>query len=151
MTRGRSIAAIVIGAAMILIVVVMAIPGLSMFKYRPFAGTVLSTRIDSTVSGRINIHRPVIAYQYQVNGILYKNDTFDPFNGEGTRTWAESILRQYSIGGACTVFADPSSPQDSVLSRTPNNRAVWIFIGFSILGSCILTSGIAFLRSQRAH
>lgn len=145
-TRRRAQFAIAIG---ILLFIYPAVTGIRSFRvlwYRRVQGSVLSTRLQSTVAGRMNLHRPVIEYSYVVGNVTYRNNLYDSFNGDGTETWAREILQHYQAGAVCSVFYHPTDPQKSVLSRAPNYNTIWITIDFSVLGVILVVGGMLAVR-----
>jgi hypothetical protein len=142
----RAIVVAVAGAIMLVCVAVTAFRSLRSLAFRPVDGTVLAKRIDSVVSGNVNLHTPVIEYSYVVAGVQYRNSVYNLADEDGTEEWAASILRNYRVGAACTVYYDPSNPQFSALSVGATTKAVWIMILASILGTFGLAKGILVFR-----
>lgn len=106
-------------------------------------GTVLAKRLDSIVLGRIDLHKPVIEYTYEVGGVQYRNDVFNIVDNDGTASWAREILGNYRVGAPCAVYYDSSHPRDSALSTAPNARAMGIMILGAFLGLAHLLRGLA--------
>lgn len=84
---------------------------------------------------------PRIGYIYTVDGKTYSNDLISfKFNSmrnrsEKTKSWAETVISDYPIGSAVTVYYNPANPQISVLQK--GAAADWkIFFGslFIIIG-----------------
>jgi hypothetical protein len=145
-TRFRALLVALAGATMLVFVAVMAFRSLRSLAFREVDGTVLAKRIGSVVSGNINLHTPVIEYAYVVAGVPYRNSVYNLADEDGTEKWAESILRNYRVGAACTVYYDASNPQLSALSVGATAKAVWIMILASLLGSIALIKGVLAFR-----
>jgi hypothetical protein len=145
-TRFKGIVAALAGGALLLVATVMAIQSLRPVWFHSVQGTVVSKKLDSVVTGRINLHKPLIEYSYVVGGMPYRNSTFNLVDEDGTEEWARSILRDYNIGAACTVYYDPLNPQTSVLCTRPTSRAIWLMIGFAFLGVVHVVGGVLAVR-----
>ncbi len=146
MTRGRAQLVIALGVLFLIFPSVTGIRSLRVLRYSWVEGTVLSTTLKSNVRGRSSHHWPVIEYSYMVGNVTYRNDLFNPLNDDGTEKWAREILQQYSLGAVCSVFYNPSDPQEAVLSRTPNYSTVSVAIIFTALGVLHVVGGILAVR-----
>ena len=66
---------------------------------------------------------PRIGYLYTVDEKTYSNDLISfEFNSirsksEKTKSWAETVISDYPIGSAVTVYYNPANPQISVLQK----------------------------------
>jgi hypothetical protein len=146
-TRFKGIVAAIAGGGLLIIAAVMAVEILRAVWFRSVQGTVVSTKLESVVSGRINLHKPVIEYSYVVGGTPYQNNTFTLVDDDGTDQWARSVLEDYTVGATCTVYYNPFNPQTSALSTRPTSRALWLMIGFTFLGVVHLVGGILAVRA----
>lgn len=145
-TRFKGIAAALAGCALLVVATIMTIQSLRAVWFHSVQGTVVSKKLDSVVTGRINLHKPVIEYSYVVRGMPYRNSTYNLIDDDGTEEWARSVLRDYKVDTACTVYYDPLNPQTSVLSHHPTSRALWLMIGLVFLGVVNLVGGVLAVR-----
>jgi hypothetical protein len=148
-TRFKGILAAIAGGALLAISAGMAFQSLRVTGFHTVQGTVLSSKLHSVVTGRINLHKPVIEYSYVVQGKPYRNNVFSPVDEDGTEEWARSILCDYPVGAGCEVYYDPADPQTSTLSVRPTTRAMWLMIGSAFLGLVHLAGGILVVRAAR--
>ncbi len=100
-------------------------------------GKVLSALVEKSYSDNTPYYRPLIAYQFQVNGHDYQCDhlAFGQRTGaepdERGRLKAEEKAKQYPVGSTVQVFYNPGNPADAVLEvRTVG---VGCMIGSAIL------------------
>ncbi len=92
--------------------------------------------------GSTMMYRPVIEYDYAVNGVLYQSDriafssrAFASNNKESM----ESLSQQYSVGKTVTVFVNSDNHQDAYLIETsPNERALLVMGCVFILCSLVI-------------
>lgn len=147
-TRFLGIVAMLAGGGMLGITAVMAFQGIRAIWFHSVQGTVISKKLDSVVAGKINLHTPVIEYSYVAQGKPYKNDVFNLVDSDGTEQWARSILGDFPVGAACTVYYDPLNPQTSALSTRPTSRAMWLMIGSAFFGLVLLLRGIFVVRAN---
>jgi len=66
---------------------------------------------------------PRIGYLYTVDGKTYSNDLISfkinsmRIRSEKTKSWAETVISDYPVGSAVTVYYNPVNPQISVLQK----------------------------------
>lgn len=77
--------------------------------------------IEETSSGtRVNVtmYVPAIYYEYEVDGKPYKNDRYGFFTGESKKESSIlQLLKKYEVGGPVTVYFNPDSPGESILTQ----------------------------------
>jgi hypothetical protein len=148
-TRWKCRLAIFIGLGMLLMCVYMSIAALLLLRYESTRGKVLTTRIKQTTTAKGGkLYKPVVEYSYRVNGVEYRNDVYISldFVGEGDDDFANQVLLQFRPQAACTVYFNPSHPQESVLTVKPG-MGYWGFILlFACFGSVVSISAMLQLK-----
>ena len=135
---------IVLGLAISILSGWMIFTAMRTISWRSTTGTILSGRIDSTVSGAINVYEPVLEYRYIVDGQVQTDNryTLVPTDEDGTKEWARAILAAHPVGSTCRVWYNPRNPKQSVLRRGPRGGFYFITIFFLIM---ILLIGLPFV------
>lgn len=94
-------------------------------SYLPVDAVVTNVSIRSTVSSvpgnarRDSDFKPVIEYGFEINGQQYTGDQYSfVLWGRGNPDYPQSIIDQYPVGSAITVYYDPSDPAQSVIDRS---------------------------------
>lgn len=146
-TRFKGIVVALAGGVLLVVAAVMTIQSLRPVWFHSVQGTVISKKLHSVVTGRINLHKHVIDYSYVVGGIPYRNNVFTLVEDDGTEDWARSILRDFRVGAPCTVYYDPLNPETSALSTRPNSRAIWLIILSAFLGVVSVVGGTMAVRA----
>lgn len=151
-SRTKSVLAVLMGLLALGLSIAMVVTALRTVLWRSTTGTVLSGKIQSTVSGRINLHKPIIQYEYVVAGKKYIGSryTLVPMDDEGTEEWARGILATHPAGSKCRVFYRPGHPDASVLRRTPRASFYFLTAFFGlVLGLGSVLGGISLHREGR--
>jgi hypothetical protein len=103
---------------------------------QPTEATVQSTEIDvKTDDDGDKSYRPVVTYEYTVDGETYTNSNVFPggfTRWDGSRAWAERIAGQYESGDRVTVHYRPGAPGNAYL-RTDGWPDVWWIGAVAIL------------------
>ena len=76
---------------------------------------------------RMTLYRPVVVYEYQVDGQRFRGDRIaqSPGMNKGVADFAEKVAQRYSSGSAVEVRYNPKRPSQSVLEpRVPTG---WIY------------------------
>ena len=103
-------------------------------EYRQSAGS------SGTYAGsraRMTLYRPVVRYQYEVNGKRFHGDRIaqSPGWNRGVADFAAAVTQRYPVGSTVDVRYNPKRPNEAVLEpRTPRS---WIFalaIALALLG-----------------
>jgi len=75
-------------------------------------------------------YTPVIQYEYQVNGQLFKSNRLAfQERSYGTHKKAAEVAAGFPPGAALNVFYDPAKPADAVLERTAPGNNVALILG----------------------
>jgi hypothetical protein len=81
-------------------------------KWREVPGVVL----HSEVAFEWEFYRPVVEYEYVVDGVTYRGDTIVSgliqFNWKGA---AARLINRYPVGAKIPVFVDPADPRNAAL------------------------------------
>lgn len=137
------------GAVLVLICMKLMLDSARAMGFHAVRGRVISSKVESTVGGRINHHTPLVEYSYVVNGKNYRNDVYGPDDNKGTEEWAQSVVGLYPPTAPCTVHYDPDDPQDSVISKRPNSGTIGLLILLTPFGLLCLFGALSAWRCRR--
>jgi len=75
----------------------------------------------------MTLYRPVVVYEYEVNGQRFRGDRIaqSPGMNKGVDAFAQEVARRYASGSAIDVRFNPKHPEESVLE--PRVPKAWIF------------------------
>ncbi len=94
-------------------------------------------------------YRPLIRYEYVIEGIRYQNDqiTFGAIKMDKAN--AEAKLASYPVGSTVTVYYNPKKPDQAVLEHTDTGSILFILVGAVglVIGLCVVCFGIALIAS----
>lgn len=101
-------------------------------------GTVQDTQIaDFSRSSSTPSFKPIVTYQYSVNGKDYSNNRLTVISKTyGTLIEAEAIVAKYPVQQKVVVLYNPQNPQDSILKHQSKMISYFIII-FGLLISSI--------------
>ena len=150
----RAIEALALGGfgTLVLLVVIAALREAAAMKRWPIAtGRVLSSKVEEyrEIAGagdysgsrtRMTLYRPVVLYEYEVNGKRLQGNRITQSSGlnRGIPDFAEKIVQRYKNGTTVDVRYNPKRPADCVLE--PRLGAGWIFafaIAAALLGLAV--------------
>lgn len=127
------------GALLLLLVLSALREAVAMKRWPVAKGRVLSSTVekyrDSASAGnfggtraRMELYRPIIVYEYEVAGVVFKGSRIaqSPGINRGIPDFAEQVVRRYSTGSAVDVRFNPKRPGESVLE--PRVPLGWIFV-----------------------
>jgi hypothetical protein len=82
-------------------------------RWREVPGTILRSEVRFDWED----YRPVVEYQYEVDGVSYRGDTIVvgpliTFNWKGPAT---RLIERFPVGTAVTVYVDPANPRRASL------------------------------------
>lgn len=83
-------------------------------------GTVLTSTVQSYYTGRSHSVRPVVIYQYSVNGMSYQSQTIkagEQFLNIRVAGDAYKTTSRYPVSSTVTVYYNPANPSESALER----------------------------------
>ncbi len=83
-------------------------------------GTILASTVESYWSGRHQSMRPVVLYQYEVNGVGYQSQTIkagDQFMKIRVSGDVLKTTMKYPVGATVTIYYNPANPSESALER----------------------------------
>lgn len=84
--------------------------------------------------------RPVITYQYKVNGKVYNSNKTGVIPMNYDQKTAQKKLDAFPLGSALTVYYNPENPEDALLNPTKNTANIFLIIGVvSLVISCVMT------------
>jgi len=87
--------------------------------------------------GRLTLYRPMILYEYEVQGQRFKNDRIaqSPGINRGVPDFAQKTADRYPTGRQVEVRYNPARPSESVLEpRVPKGWIVGFVIALGLLG-----------------
>jgi hypothetical protein len=98
--------------------------GLRSLGWRPTRCVVQSGQVRSTTHHgaiSITIYRPDVIYQYEVNGVSYRANTYNASDvGSPWYYGARGVVRHHAPGLQTTCFVDPADPSAAVMARIPS-------------------------------
>jgi hypothetical protein len=130
-----------------------AIPQLTFYQeFVPSRGTIIETRISETVIDTVNVFRPEVFLEHQVQGVSYRVWTFDfrtlkPKEGfVADRQLAESALLAFKPGQSTECWYRTGHPEEAVVVW---KNSVWGWF-FLLLSFSLIVSGlVGFVQSFR--
>ena len=77
--------------------------------------------------GRLTLYRPVVVYEYEVDGHRFRGDRIaqSPGMDKGVADFAQETAQHYASGSAVDVRFNPKRPSESVLE--PRVPKAWIY------------------------
>lgn len=108
--------------------------------FEPTTGVVVATKLVDLPRSR---RRPLIKYEYTVDGETYENDKIWP-GGPGAKQMgpraSHDFLSEYPEGEQTTVYYDPENPSDAYIRRSSNTRwfALVLLVGLGLVGYLVL-------------
>jgi hypothetical protein len=150
-------ALLLVGGFLVVVGVVPTVShNIAVQENQPTEATVQSTDVAvKTDDDGDKSYRPVVTYEYTLDGETYTNDNVFPGRftwWDGSREWAERIAGQYDPGDAVTVQYRPSQPDHAYLrndgwpdSWWNGSIAILLLIGG---GAGLVTTGFT-RRKQR--
>jgi hypothetical protein len=150
MTRWKAWWMIVIGCISLAVVSREGLRFLEAQGFHESRGVVVSSSVKA---GGQRIFRPVIEYRYTVEGqeLTGSRYAISDFDGTGTAGWADGVVARYPPGAACTVYYDPTHPDDSVLVRTVAAGSALIQALMVLAGGGFVYWGASWLRAHRSE
>ncbi len=120
-------------------------------SYLPVTATVLSKTIESHTSTDSDGHtsttyKPIVMYEYEVNGMKYKCGTVQPIDMSSGHGWAQEIINKFTKGQKVEVFYDPEDPNSAFILKE-YSFFPYVFILFPMI---FLSIGLGVLISSGA-
>lgn len=110
-----------------------------------------SVKVNHDSDGSTN--RPLIRYEYQVDGKKLESDRYS-FSvwSIGSRDWADRIVDRYAVGTVHPCYYDPARPSEALLDRSFNwPYLVGLFtLAFVAVGAGLLWHGVRETRKAAA-
>jgi|tagenome__1003787_1003787.scaffolds.fasta_scaffold19555726_2 hypothetical protein len=135
---------------LILAIVVAALREAIAMKSWPVAkGRILESKVEEyqqsagssgTYAGsraRMTLYRPVVRYQYEVEGKRFQGDRIaqSPGWNRGVADFATAVAQRYPVGSAVDVRYNPKRPDEAVLEpRVPRSWIFALVIALALLG-----------------
>ena len=124
-------------------------------RYVAAPGRVIESRLkyySATGRNRGPTYRPVVIYEYSVQGVMHRADRIycSPGDESMPEDAAEMIRSRYPSGAQVTVFYDPTAPERALLDRgILRYRAFELFclFPFVVIGLCLLAWLVHSLRA----
>jgi len=137
------------GLAMLALIVSSLREAAAMKRWPVSKGRVLSSKVEECRAdagsgnfggsrGRMTLYRPVVVYEYEVDGQRFRGDRIaqSPGMNKGVADFARETVRRYATGSAVDVRFNPERPGESVLE--PLVPKAWIFALFIAVALLIL-------------
>ena len=113
--------------------------------WRPVPASVVSSDVGTVRGSKGNTYKPVVVYDYRVDGRPYHAATVTPIDFSASQGWAQSIVSRYHPGDVTTAYVDPGNPYRAFLVRDVQ----WFPLLFVVIPVCV---GFLFgwtVRTQR--
>ena len=115
-------------------------------------GVIISAELESYVKhddgDATTMYRPLITYEYEVEGQVYTNNRVrvQAFVATNMQSVSSKKLEEYPVGGAVDVHYDPLNPEDALLEIDPSKINVPMIIGI-ICGLIVLYTAFLLIRN----
>lgn len=84
--------------------------------------------------------RPVITYQYEVNGKVYNSNKTGMIPMNYDQKTAQKKLDAFPLGSALTVYYNPEKPEEALLNPSKTTANIFLIIGIvAVVISCIMS------------
>jgi Protein of unknown function (DUF3592) len=126
------------GLVMLVLIVSSLREAAAMKRWPVAKGRVLSSKVEQYRDdagsgnfggprGRMTLYRPVVVYEYEVDGQRFRGDRIaqSPGMNRGVDAFAQEVARRYASGSAVDVRFNPKRPGECVLE--PRVPKAWIF------------------------
>ena len=77
-------------------------------------------------------YKPVVQYEYEVEGNRYEGPCIALVSIDSTSSAAQAKATQYSVGRKVDVFFDPNHPSDATLDRNTKIGPIALFLLFDV-------------------
>jgi hypothetical protein len=99
-------------------------------RWREVTGTILKSEVNFDWED----YRPVVEYQYEVDGVSYRGDTIAvgplvQFNWKGPAT---RVIERFPVGASVTVYVDPANPRRASLQPSVDRNLPLFLITIGI-------------------
>jgi hypothetical protein len=104
----------------------------------PTSATVVSTEIDERTNDDEREYRPVVVYEYTVDGEQYESENVYPgqfTRWHGSQSTAADVLEQYTPSQQVTVQHNPDSPDEAYLLNNGWPDSWYLAVGGAIVAS----------------
>jgi hypothetical protein len=140
------------GLLIIAIVVAALREAIAMKSWPVATGRILESRVEQyresagssgTFSGsraRMTLYRPVVRYEYAVEGKRFHGDRIaqSPGWNRGAADFAEAVAQRYPVASAVDVRYNPKRPNEAVLEpRVPRSWILALVIALALLGLAV--------------
>ena len=123
---------------MLALIVISLREAAAMKRWPAAKGRVLSSKVEEYRAdagsssfggprGRMTLYRPVVVYEYEVDGKHFRGDRIaqSPGMNRGVADFAAKAVQRYAVGSAVDVRFNPKRPGECVLE--PRVPKAWIF------------------------
>jgi len=105
-------------------------------RWREVTGTILKSEVQFDWED----YRPVVEYQYEVDGVSYRGDTIVvgplvQFNWKGPAT---RVIERFPVGASVTVYVDPANPRRASLQPSVDRNLPLFLITIGIFALIIV-------------
>jgi len=99
-------------------------------RWREVTGTILKSEVKFDWED----YRPVVEYQYEVDGVSFRGDTIVvgplvQFNWKGPAT---RVIERFPVGASVTVYVDPANPRRASLQPSVDRNLPLFLITIGI-------------------
>jgi hypothetical protein len=112
------------------------------------SGKVLHSKvIEINVHSSI-VHRPMLVYEYVINGVSRQSATIGFFVGTEGKEWSEHLLIERPVGADVLVYYHPRFPRFAVLESGIKQPWAWLTM-MGVGGVIALSSGVVLFAEDR--
>lgn len=83
-------------------------------------------------------YKPVVRYEYSVDGTTYTSDRVKIGGVNGSQDRASDVIARYPVGDEVTAYVAPGNPESAVLEQGADRTFVYLFGGigglFTVVG-----------------
>ena len=111
----NQIVLIVLAGAVLFLFGKQIIKGFQTSRFRHTDGVVISSELSGDLGVERYTYRPMIHYEYTVDGIRYQNTCYSTTYLTYYKKRVERILKEYQPGKTIPVYYNPEHPGEAVL------------------------------------
>ncbi len=111
--------------------------------WEPVSARILSSDIKAVRGDKGTSYKPVVRYQYTVNGALYVSNQVLPLTISASYGWATKLRDRFRRGDIVTAYVNPSRPSSAYLVREVSLLPLlFVVIPLAMVGVVAWLSGI---------
>jgi len=114
--QNAKLVGVVLGAFVVIGLAMTGTEAEHLMVWRPVAATVATSTVQAVPAGKgATTYRPLVTYQYAVNGRHYASTRVTVLTVSHSYDWAQSMSSRYVPGSTTTAYVNPHDPTRSYL------------------------------------